>query len=124
MDKSSEEDIALKTDKASINLPFDSSDSEAEAKMRNEKGIIDKDTYVGYLMREVMPVDKITDANELSKYLGVALHNYADRIFNSGQMNDVYKSMKQDMLGITEEEYLRAADKKNYLWRPRNVRTY
>jgi hypothetical protein len=108
--KVSEQVETFKSDRASKELAFDSSDSEAEERMRAAKGIKDKSSYVDYLMREVIPVDQITDADELSKYLGLMLHNYADRVFNSGQMNDVYKKMKQDMLGITEAEYLQVAD--------------
>jgi hypothetical protein len=90
---------------------FDSSDSELEERMRKDNNITDQNSYVDYLHKILFSDDVLSNPAKLKSSIGLLLHNYSDRIFNSGQMKSVYTKMKSEMLPISEEEYFNAASK-------------
>lgn len=84
---------------------WDSSDSEAEYALLREKKITDQNSFISYLMSEVIRIEEIEDPNGLHIMLGLTLHNCADRLFNSGELREVYKELKRKEMLLTEVEF-------------------
>lgn len=101
------QDPPSKKEKSIKKQYFDSSDSEAESRVSRRKLREEIPSYFEYLYKDVIRPETISSVDHLYMRLGLALHNYADRVFDSPYVKSKYRKMKEAMLPELREEEAR-----------------
>lgn len=88
---------------------IDSSEDELERETLRDHGISSKAAYLDYLKGMIRDnylshrEQGIRPSDALPISLGIGLHNYADRVFNNGQLREKYKEHKMKLLSHSPE---------------------
>ncbi len=83
---------------------IDSSQSDEEKAVTSK--FHDVDSYVDFLTTNSISLEEMrADSNELKQQLGLVMHHYADRVFNSSEFQGQYKESKSKLFDLGEEIY-------------------
>ncbi|HJD61426.1 MAG TPA: hypothetical protein LFV90_04665 [Rickettsia endosymbiont of Columbicola hoogstraali] len=79
-----------------------SSGKEKENQLINK---IKQVSYYSYLACTILDFKYINNAAEFETKLGLILHNLANRLFKSTNINNLYKQIKKEKLSLSDDEY-------------------